>query len=446
ATLTVTADDASRLFGVANPTFTATFAGFRNEEALAGSGVTGAPSLTTTATETSAVGEYPITAAIGTLAAANYDFTFVDGTLTVEKRTTSVGVTFEPSPVDEGATTQVTFTVTDGSGSAIADVRPSGAIALTQIVRFTSTGGPLLPNTAPCVLTPSEPGASSCTVTVRAVDNPDATIAISFAGDATHTASAGGGTLVVNNVAPTITTLTAPLAPLALGLTATVAVDFTDPGSLDTHTCTFTWDDGQTTTVTVSETGNGSCSAPRTYTAPGVYTVGVEVTDKDGGKVSRNHEFIVIYDPTGGFVTGGGWIMSPINAYLYDLSLTGRASFGFVSKYQRGANVPTGQTEFQFRAGNLNFHSSVYEWLVVSGAKAQHKGSGTINGSGDYGFILTATDGQQNGGGGFDKFRIKIWDKATGVVVYDNKRGQSDDIDQTDPQVISGGSIVIHNQ
>ena len=45
-----------------------------------------------------------------------------------------------------------------------------------------------------------------------------------------------------------------------------------------------------------------------------------------------------------------------------------------------------------------------------------------------------------------DKFRIKIWDNGTGGVVYDNKRGESDDIDRTDPQVIGGGSIVIHNQ
>ena len=61
----------------------------------------------------------------------------------------------------------------------------------------------------------------------------------------------------------------------------------------------------------------------------------------------------------------------------------------------------------------MNFHSTSYEWLVVAGARAQYKGEGTINGSGNYGFMLTAIDGQINGGGGVDKFRIKIWDKAT---------------------------------
>jgi hypothetical protein len=153
---------------------------------------------------------------------------------------------------------------------------------------------------------------------------------------------------------------------------------------------------------------------------------------------------VIVYDPSAGFVTGGGWINSPVNAYLYDLSLTGKATFGFVSKYKKGATVPTGETEFQFQVANFNFHSSVYDWLVVSGPLAQYKGSGTINGSGDYGFILTATDGQVSGGGGVDKFRIKIYDKISGAVIYDNARGSSDDINTANPQAIAGGSIVIH--
>ena len=50
---------------------------------LAASGVTGSPSLTTTATAASPVGTYAITAATGTLAAANYSFAFAAGTLTI---------------------------------------------------------------------------------------------------------------------------------------------------------------------------------------------------------------------------------------------------------------------------------------------------------------------------------------------------------------------------
>jgi hypothetical protein len=40
-----------------------------------------------------------------------------------------------------------------------------------------------------------------------------------------------------------------------------------------------------------------------------------------------------------------------------------------------------------------------------------------------------------------DKFRIKIWDKATGEIIYDNMIGSDDMADPT--TFIQGGSIVI---
>jgi hypothetical protein len=155
-------------------------------------------------------------------------------------------------------------------------------------------------------------------------------------------------------------------------------------------------------------------------------------------------DYIVIYDPSGGFVTGGGWITSPVRAYVADPTATGRANFGFVSKYQKGATVPTGETEFQFKAGNLNFNSTSYEWLTIAGARAQYKGAGTINGVAGYKFMLTAIDGQVSGGGGTDKFRIKITNAATGAIVYDNQMGMGDDGNPT--TVLGGGSIVIHSK
>lgn len=151
----------------------------------------------------------------------------------------------------------------------------------------------------------------------------------------------------------------------------------------------------------------------------------------------------MVYDPNGGFVTGGGWINSPVGAYSPSPALTGKATFDFVSKYQKGASVPTGQTQFEFQVADFSFQSTAYQWLVISGPKAQYKGTGTINGSGSYGFILTAIDGQIRGGGGTDKFRIKIWDTSTGSVVYDNQMGASDTADPS--TVIGGGSIVIHS-
>ena len=101
----------------------------------------------------------------------------------------------------------------------------------------------------------------------------------------------------------------------------------------------------------------------------------------------------VVYDPSGGFVTGGGWIDSPVNTDYEYMQVGGKATFGFVSKYAKGAKVPSGDTEFQFYAAGLSFQSTAYEWLVVNqaGTNAQFKGSGTINGAGSYQFMLWAT-------------------------------------------------------
>jgi len=179
--------------------------------------------------------------------------------------------------------------------------------------------------------------------------------------------------------------------------------------------------------------------------AADVYTFIVTVTDDDGGSGSATGE-AVVYDASAGFVTGGGWIDVAQGSYIPNGTLAGRANFGFTAQYKKGATVPTGNTEFQFQVANLNFHSENFNWLVVSGFKAQFKGTGTINGAGNYDFTLTAYDGDIGGQGqsGSDRFRIVISDHATGTVVFDNRVGSSMDMDAANPQNISGGSIVIH--
>jgi hypothetical protein len=250
--------------------------------------------------------------------------------------------------------------------------------------------------------------------------------------------------VVAVNDAPEITIVAGPVAPMPKNNSATITATFTDVDTSDTHTCTISWDDETTTSGIISESnGSGTCTASHTYTAAGVYEPKVTVKDASGS-ASKTWQYVVVYDTNAGFVTGGGWINSPTGAYTANPSLTGKANFGFVSKYKAGQSIPTGETEFNFSVANFNFHSTVYEWLVVSGPLAQYKGSGTINNAGDYGFLLTATDGQANGGGGTDKFRIKIWRKSDSVVVYDNRLGTSDDINSADPQALGGGSIVIH--
>jgi hypothetical protein len=84
APLTVTANNSSRPDGNGNPAFTATLTGFVLGQALATSDVTGSASCTTSASQASPPGTYPITCTVGSLTAANYAFSrFVAGVLTV---------------------------------------------------------------------------------------------------------------------------------------------------------------------------------------------------------------------------------------------------------------------------------------------------------------------------------------------------------------------------
>ena len=237
---------------------------------------------------------------------------------------------------------------------------------------------------------------------------------------------------------PSLSTLsmTAPIDPITVTTALNVSIRLTNT----IQSATWYWGNGASSAGTIT---GSTVTGSNNYAMAGVYSVTVTVKDVCGLTATQAlSNYIVVYDPSAGFVTGGGWINSPAGAYTANLTLKGKANFGFESKYQNGATVPTGTTDFQFNAAGFKFKSIVYDWLTVAGARAQYKGSGTVNGSGNYGFILTAIDGQINGGGNIDKFRIKIWDKGTGNALYDNQAGASDN----GPVLtsIGGGSIVIH--
>ena len=55
------------------------------------------------------------------------------------------------------------------------------------------------------------------------------------------------------------------------------------------------------------------------------------MTADDGGSGTGAFELVVVHDPSGGFVTGGGHIQSPARACAPAPNLAGRANFGFVS-------------------------------------------------------------------------------------------------------------------
>jgi hypothetical protein len=264
-----------------------------------------------------------------------------------------------------------------------------------------------------------DPESNSVTVTVNSSTIP-------------NLSDLHGSAFGVARVVPNISGIGAnPSAPIAVGTPMTLSTSFTDSlGSFfGPFNISIDWDD-QSALSTSSTQDPGSINLSHTYSAAGVYSPKVTITDRRGIFAVSAHQYVVAYDANGGFVTGGGWINSPAGAYPAAPTMAGKATFGFESKYKKGAIVPTGNTEFQFHAGNLNFKSTSYDWLVVNqaGANAQFKGTGTLNGEGSYKFMLWATDGTQ------DTFHIKIWGDNEGAPIYDNGKDQ----------VISGGSIIVH--
>jgi predicted extracellular nuclease len=118
-----------------------------------------------------------------------------------------------------------------------------------------------------------------------------------------------------------------------------------------------------------------------------------------------------------GFITGSGWFKSPVDGY--------KAKFDVMAKYMEGAAVPDGATEL-ILGKNMTLSSTAYDWLLQFGSEAVLKGTGTINGEGEYFFLITEKDGSP------DQIKILIWD-ASGIVY-----------DTTNLVNIGGGSITLH--
>lgn len=246
----------------------------------------------------------------------------------------------------------------------------------------------------------------------------------------------GAHAVLWGEVAPPVSTLDIlidPSDPVPVDTTISSTATFNDAPDAGPHTAFWDWEDGEPSKGDVDEASQ-TVTGSHKFVQPGVYTVGLTVSSAEGSDYAI-YQYVVVYDPAAGFVTGGGWFNSPAGAYT-DTSLVGKATFGFVSKYdKKGATVPTGNTDFRFETGDLYFHSTSYDWLVVTGGNyAKFMGSGIINGGGDCKFMVWAGDGEP------DTFRIRIWkeDEDTGaeIDIYDNGFDQA----------IGGGSIVIHTK
>ena len=187
APLTVTANSTNRVYGAANPVFTAGYSGFVNGETAAV--VSGTPGFSTTATSASPVNTYAITPSLGGLTAANYSFTtFVNGTLTITSAASSTAVAVSANPALLGS--NITFTAT------VTAVPPGGGTP-TGTVQWLLDGIAL---TVPIALSG---GTATLTTSIQAEDTY--TLSAAYGGDGNFTGS-------TNSLSPALEVLGAPVA------------------------------------------------------------------------------------------------------------------------------------------------------------------------------------------------------------------------------------------
>jgi len=291
AVLTVTAANATRIYGAVNPSFTAGISGFVNGDTQ--SVVGGSASLTTTATTVSAVGTYPITAAVGTLTAANYTFSFVPGTLTVTQASTSVSWA-APSAITYGAALSATQLNATSSGVA-------GSFAYSPVFGTKLAVGT---HTLAVTFTPTDAvDYSGATSTVQITVNPAALIvtaanATRIYGTANPSFTAGisgfvnGDTQsVVSGSASLTTTATTVSAVGTYPITAAV-------GTLAAANYTFSFVPG---TLTVTQ-----ASTSVSWVAPSAITYGTALSATQLNATSGGVAGSFAYSPALGTVLGAG--------------------------------------------------------------------------------------------------------------------------------------------
>jgi hypothetical protein len=174
----------------------------------------------------------------------------------------------------------------------------------------------------------------------------------------------------------------------------------------------------------------------------GVHAVYVRGQDRAGNWGDPTPAYLVVYDRSAGFATGGGWIIPGTEPGDLLPGITGqhKANFGFVVKYKKGATTPDGQLEFHYRVGDFNLHSTEMHWMAVNSNWAKFQGDATINLHPDelFYFRVDARDANLNGGSQADRFIIKIW--------YDDQDPDVDDPVYRASGDLMGGNIIIHTK
>jgi hypothetical protein len=248
APLTVTANPKTMAYGQSVPPLTYTFGSLVNGDSLT-TAVSGTPALSTTATSSSSVGAYPITVSTGSLAAANYSFVFVPGTLTIQQASQAALTLSAASPL--GYNQSEALSVLGGStGGAVTYKVTAGSCTIT---------GALLNQLT------ANSGAGSCTVSATMAGNGNY-----------NPVSSNSVTVILQPASQAITFSTPPPTSAAYNTSFTVAamggasgnaVTFTSSGSCSNVGATYTITSSTgTCSVIANQAGNANYAAAPTVT------------------------------------------------------------------------------------------------------------------------------------------------------------------------------------
>jgi hypothetical protein len=226
----------------------------------------------------------------------------------------------------------------------------------------------------------------------------------------------------VFNVPPSVGPITIPGGAVQINTPVDVSASFSDPGILDTFTATWGWGDGATT---IQSLGAGSTltSASHPYTTADLYAITLTVEDDDGGVDTSTSDFVPVFDPRRSLAVNAK-INSPTGAYIPNASKVGPAYSTAGGRYKYFDPLvpsPSGGTTFQFSAVPFYFSSGKYDWIVVAnGGRGYVKGTGSVNGTPGYSFLLSVVDAQIPGAPATtDSYRLQVSNGAG--VVYDSQ-------------------------
>ena len=259
-------------------------------------------------------------------------------------------------------------------------------------------------------------------------------------------------TVRIENAAPELTVLSAPASTLSLGDAASLSVGYSDRGTVDSHSASINWGDGNTS---VALAADGITSASHTYAAGGTYTIIVTVSDDDGASSEVIFSGIEVAGPSGGTdddsnppastrgsVIGGGRIESPAGAYVAHPTHMAWGAFSVVARVTGNGRGPEGSFTFELEDSHFDFASRSFTSLVVDGDHARLMGRGTLNGTSGYAFRLTVRDaGNERQTQRSDAIRIRVWEVSSGRVVYDNEIESAPSAPALVP--IAAGSITV---